>query len=377
MNNNTNYLVASPAIQEAMLEILNFERKRISLDIHDRVQNRLRLLRDQFTNDPAVFSEIQDILSELRAIAYQLVPKNLQEFSLVDYLNIYETTLNQIYGEQFKTDYRTNVKREVPKNTEVQLFSIVQECVNNVLKHASDTPSLIIRYREDDENLVLLIQDFGSGFDYEEVKKRNTIGLKSIQIRCDFIGAELIVTSSPNGEGTKIKVSLPLSQLAKEIVLSPNEVMFEKALNEYHSDISIAPQVTEVHEQRVVLIVDNQVEIIEGLKQIISQSSIAHAYEYKYLRSVAEAKDYISKNRNKLGLIITDITMPDESGIQLVEYINSNAFNLNCVFYTINDLPAYVFQALKMQVKGYISKETQVQDIEGDHPVIITMRVFS
>ena len=110
-------------VQEAMLEILDFERRRIALDLHDRVQNSLRLIRDNNMQNRQLFEELEMVLQEVRTIAYQLTPKSLQEFSLVDYLNIYETNLNLIYGDQFNTDYRTDVDFYLPKGIENQLFS--------------------------------------------------------------------------------------------------------------------------------------------------------------------------------------------------------------------------------------------------------------
>ncbi|HRI28375.1 MAG TPA: hypothetical protein PK715_10005, partial [Chitinophagales bacterium] len=131
-------------VLENLLEVLEYERKRISLTLHDSVQNKLRLLLDE-THDPGTRLKIQEILDELRNIAYNLVPKSLQEFSLKEYLLIYTATLNKTYKGQFHVDYRGNVQIEVPKDIETELFNIVQECMNNIIKY-TDTPVVLIRY---------------------------------------------------------------------------------------------------------------------------------------------------------------------------------------------------------------------------------------
>ena len=83
-------------VQEAMLEILDFERQRIALDLHDRVQNNLRLIRDDYAHDRGLFEALSGVLQDVRTVAYQLTPKMLQEFSLVEYLNIYESNLKSV-----------------------------------------------------------------------------------------------------------------------------------------------------------------------------------------------------------------------------------------------------------------------------------------
>lgn len=347
--------------QRAMMEILDDERKRISLDLHDRVQNRLRLLRDKFSNNPAVFGEIQDILDEVRHIAYQLVPKNLQELSLCDYLNVYETALNQTYGKQFRTDYRTNVKQQIPKDIEVQLFSIVHECVNNVLKHASDTPTLLIRYRENDENLMLLVQDFGSGFDYENVEQLTTLGLKGIKTRCEMMNAKLDIESK-HLEGTKIKVTIPIETIQKYRIESDENLHLLRAKN--------TVVISEKIDVKKILILDNQIEYGESLCRILAENATS---EVVFKESVAEAKAYLTAHDYDIDVLITDITMPNESGIQLVKYLKKieKAKNIKIILHTINDSPSYVFQATQvLDIKFYIWKE---QAKTEKHPILIAL----
>lgn len=360
MNNEKSFQEQSDA-QRAMMEILDDERKRISLDLHDRVQNKLRLLRDKFSNNVAIFQEIQDVLDEVRHIAYQLIPKNLQELSLRDYLNIYETALNQTYFKQFKTDYRTNVALEIPKDIEIQLFSIVHECVNNVLKHATNTPTLLIRFRENEDNLMLLVQDFGDGFDLNKVEKQATIGLKGIKTRCDMMGATLDIQSQPL-EGTRIKVTVPIEKIHNYRAENPEVpcalVAENTVLNAKKIDV------------KKILIVDNQVEYGDSLCRVLATHSNA---EIVFKESVAEAKAYLAANDYAIDVLITDITMPDESGIELVKHLKELGKDktIKIILHTINDNPSYVFQATEiLKIKFYIWKE---QAKEEKHPILMAL----
>lgn len=196
---NTNKLVL-----ENMLEVLEYERKRISLNLHDSVQNKLRLLRDEI-HDPVLSQKIEQILDELRTIAYNLVPKSLQEFPLAEYLQIYTATLNKTYQHKFHVDYRTNVQLEVPKDIETELFNIVQECITNIIKYA-ETSFVLLRYNQLPKTLEVIVEDMGKGFDLQSVLHNNSIGLKSIQARTDFIGAVCDFQSNLEEVGSKVKI---------------------------------------------------------------------------------------------------------------------------------------------------------------------------
>jgi CheY-like chemotaxis protein len=68
--------------------------------------------------------------------------------------------------------------------------------------------------------------------------------------------------------------------------------------------------------------------------------------------SAAEAKGVLEERKN-IQVVITDITMPDESGIQLVKYINRDHKAIRCIFYSINDNPAYIFRAKnQLNIRG-------------------------
>ncbi len=344
---NEQLFESQTSAQRAMMEILDDERRRISTDLHDNIQNKLRLLRDKFTENEPLRTEIDFILEEIRRVAFQLVPKNLQEFSLRDYLNIYETVLNQTYIKKFKTDYRTNVEKIIPKNIETQLFSIMHEATNNVIKYAN-TPALMIRYHENAESLMLLIQDFGDGFDVEKAQHQKTIGIKGMKTRCELMGAKLEIESDPL-QGTKVKITIPI----KEIEDFRNHQPMEDAPKKEKEEDSNRKK---LKDDSTILIVDNQIEYLEALK---NQLSKAHS-KMKILTafSVHQAKEIFEKQN--IDILITDITMPDASGIELVEFVNGKYPRTTIMLHTVNDSPAYIFRAQKvLNVKFYIWKETK------------------
>ena len=117
-----------------------------------------------------------------------------------------------------------------------------------------------------------------------------------------------------------------------------------------------------------ILVVDNQREIALGLQNLLERNRkkvyVAH--------SVKDAKKVLEKE--KIDVVITDITMPDESGMQLVEYIRDFNEAIQCIFYSINDNPAYIFRAKQiLQIDAYVWKEEKQTDDDAEHAIMVAL----
>lgn len=351
-------------VLENMLEVLEYERKRISLNLHDSVQNKLRMLRDEI-QIPEQRHQLDAILDELRTIAYNLVPKSLQEFSLKEYLLIYTATLNKTYKGKFHVDYRGNVQIEVPKDIETELFNIVQECMTNIIKYA-DTPVVLIRYNQLPDALELIVQDVGSGFDLEEAMQKNSIGLKSIYSRTEFIGGTCDIKTAPDGSGASVKITIPIQESWKE---QEGKTIFDEDIEKklqhgvenrpgYSNNETISPS--------IFLFVDNQPEITAGLIQIFAKE-----WKSATFLTATSAEDAIAYLETiVVDVLITDISMPDKSGLILLEQVAAKHQNIKTFIYSINDNPAYVYKAIhKLSVNGYVWKEDTLS-LEDRHQLI-------
>jgi CheY-like chemotaxis protein len=359
----SNKTVTVEELNESILQLLEDERKRISLDLHDGVQNKLRLLRDKYLGmHPDFANDMKSILDQVRHVAYQLIPKNLQKYPLVDYLNIYAATLNQTYANQFKVDFQTNVEIAVPKKIEVELFKMVQEAFNNMLKYADNSPVFCIRYLQREDHLVLILQDFGDGFDLKAALEKETIGLNGIHTRAERIKATVEIETGPF-EGCKIKITMPIADWILEEEESQNlPVAYQNNTHTRKKRLS--------NEIKHILIVDNQPEYGDFLKKLIQDTFADVTVEYR--KSAKEARNYLESIDYQSDVVITDITMPEESGIRMIKNLRKidAAKDIEFMIYSINDNPAYVFQACKvLKVKGYIWKEEQYEP-ETVHPVI-------
>jgi len=202
------------------------ERRMISRELHDRVGQDLSgikmALETLFDPHPSGEAGIRMKASQLaklldraiftvRDLAYELRPPGLDEMGLVQALSMFcddfaEKTMihidfHSVGIEKMKLDF----------NTRINLYRMIQEGLNNILKHAGATRAAV-KLTAAYPHIILRIEDNGKGFDVEkrarEIDSEKRMGLRSLQERTDLLGGVMIVASKP-GQGTKILIKLP------------------------------------------------------------------------------------------------------------------------------------------------------------------------
>jgi signal transduction histidine kinase len=103
-------------------------------------------------------------------------------------------------------------EEHLDEKIQLNIFRIVQEQLNNILKHAKATKATIHLTRNANE-IILLISDNGQGFDI--LKERKGIGLISITHRAELYNGKVMIVSNP-GKGVQLKVILPYPKLLQE-----------------------------------------------------------------------------------------------------------------------------------------------------------------
>ncbi len=187
------------------------ERKRIAQDLHDEVGAMLSLVKlnvariEKNTEEEKpkniageTKSHLDDVIAQVRRISRSLLPPALSNKGLYGALEEFVNWVDKSddlkivcrkSGEQFRFD----------PGKELAFFRILQELLNNALKH-SKADMIRFQVRFTDKYLAVLMTDNGVGFDVEE--KRNTgLGLRNLESRTLILGAELRMRSQP-GKGT-------------------------------------------------------------------------------------------------------------------------------------------------------------------------------
>ncbi len=196
------------------------ERRRIAKDLHDDLGSKLNVLKlniyqvKKFTGDSAPAEElIGDVKSLLdqtihttRRISHELLPPTLQDFGL-------PTALEELC-DGFQRTGSVDIHLEVDDpdarlpqvNSELQLFRVVQELINNSIRHG-EARQIGIRLHHGKESLKLHYYDNGKGFDVTRLAEKKGLGLKNIDSRLHLIGATIRYESEP-GAGVTATVDL-------------------------------------------------------------------------------------------------------------------------------------------------------------------------
>jgi signal transduction histidine kinase len=106
-----------------------------------------------------------------------------------------------------KVDLRVTEVRELPARYDLALYRIIQEALNNVVKHANtDTATVTLRLGK--TSILVMIEDEGVGFDPHSIRKgMTTLGLTSMRERAELLGGTFRLESQP-GVGTRIVVEI-------------------------------------------------------------------------------------------------------------------------------------------------------------------------
>jgi two-component system NarL family sensor kinase len=205
---------------KAVLNAEENERKRISGELHDglgqmfsAVKMNLSALTEDlnFKNDDSkkMFEKtmglVDESCKEVRVISHQMAPNVLLKSGLAAAVRDF---INKIDARKLKINLETmGLQDRIDQNIETVLYRVIQETVNNVIKH-SGANALDIQLDRDDEGINAMIEDNGKGFDATQLEKFEGIGLKNIRTRINFLKGTVDFSSSPN-QGTLIAIFIP------------------------------------------------------------------------------------------------------------------------------------------------------------------------
>ncbi len=207
-------LLAAKSIVEGQEE----ERKRIAKELHDGLGVLLSTAKMQFTtikdkspeNKPLIDRAtklLEQAAGDVRRISHNMMPGLLTRFGLYEAVEDLIDELDATEGLHAICEIKGDTKRLL-ENTEIMLYRVIQEMVNNTLKHAkAKNISLNINILPDKLNIQY--SDDGKGFDVEEKIESKSIGLTSIKSRVKFLEGELSTESKP-GAGVSYFMQIPI-----------------------------------------------------------------------------------------------------------------------------------------------------------------------
>ena len=200
------------------------ERNRLARDLHDAVSQTLfsatliaEVLPRIWDKDPeqgrARLEELRRLtrgaLAEMRSLLLELRPTALEEAELADLLR--QLAEANAVRSRIQIDLSLEGGEHVPNNLKVPVYRIVQEALNNVIKH-SDAQHASVRLVADDQGVRLAVSDDGKGFDPAAVTSDH-LGLSIMSERARALEGELELETAP-GEGTRVLVTWPPGQVS-------------------------------------------------------------------------------------------------------------------------------------------------------------------
>ncbi|MFN8300306.1 MAG: sensor histidine kinase [Chitinophagales bacterium] len=207
---------------DAIIKGQEKERARLAKDLHDGLGGMLSSVKYAFINfkesaalmPPAatLFQQgivlLDESINELRRVAHNMMPEGLMRFGLDNALSdlcklINANTTTAVHYQAFSMDYY-----EADSSTDLSLFRMAQELINNALKH-SQAKQIIVQLHYKQSELVLLVEDDGVGFNSN--KPHTGMGLQNLNHRVNFLKGHIEFESALN-KGTTVTITIPAKQ---------------------------------------------------------------------------------------------------------------------------------------------------------------------
>ncbi|MFT5436762.1 MAG: signal transduction histidine kinase [Ulvibacter sp.] len=185
------------------------ERTRVARELHDSVGQKLMLLTKQTKKlgNPEMESLAGSTLDELRSISKGLHPAALDKLgitaAIVSMVNEVDANTNIFFTNEIE-----NIDNLLSKEGSLHFFRILQEILNNMVKHA-DAKVASVTIEKKDKTIQAIIKDNGRGFEVSEKRSLNSgLGMKTLMERANILKSKLNVKSKPN-HGTTIELIIP------------------------------------------------------------------------------------------------------------------------------------------------------------------------
>ncbi len=214
------YLIALKQQEKLEVEKIK-ERNRIAEELHDGILGKLFGTRiglgfldieanNEIKEQYQLFlDELQDIEKEIREVSHRLSDNiDSTQISFTKIVNQLIINNSKIGSFEYELSFDENIDwRKINEQIKVNLYKILQEALQNIIKYASAKHVSVIFFTSDDEDLEITIQDDGIGFNIKQKKKG--IGLKNMKSRIKKLNGSFNIYSE-YGNGTTIKILIPI-----------------------------------------------------------------------------------------------------------------------------------------------------------------------
>ncbi|MEL6194045.1 MAG: sensor histidine kinase [Bacteroidota bacterium] len=197
---------------DAVIQGEEKERRRLAQDLHDGIGGMLAAAKLKVAAVSTHKDEIgeastllDDTYEEVRRIAHNMMPKVLVEMGLVPAIQQYAQQLSDSSSLTINVQILQSIP-ELTSHQELSLFRIVQELLNNIVKHAKANEASV-QFSFFEGEISIMVEDDGKGFD--PVQAKGGMGMKNLEDRIAILGGEWEIDSQV-GRGTNISIHIPV-----------------------------------------------------------------------------------------------------------------------------------------------------------------------
>jgi len=211
-------------ISSKIIENQEKEQNRIAKDVHDGIGQMLTGLKynlesinisdiDKTASKIEHLKELtSNIIKGVRTATFNLTPPELSDHGIVPAITKLTQELSRLTGKNIMLFNKTDFSERLESLTEINIYRIVQEAINNAIKYAEST-DILVALSHSENILSIVIDDNGKGFDPKKVKNVKNgdggMGMTFMRERIKYIDGRLFLNSE-EGKGTRVTLNIPL-----------------------------------------------------------------------------------------------------------------------------------------------------------------------
>ncbi|MBC7884728.1 MAG: sensor histidine kinase [Saprospiraceae bacterium] len=201
----------------SVIEGQEIERERIAKDLHDSLGGLLSTIKLQFDHVRSKKEELYNLkeynqayklldtaVEEVRTISRNLQPGSLQDLGLIPAI---KDLINRFEGDAYPDIYFQyyEMPEKMDRMIALSVYRIIQELLNNSLKHAN-AKEILIQINTEDDELVIQYEDDGIGFDQKNLNRKG-MGLENVKSRINYMHGSIVIDSE-SGRGISVLIRI-------------------------------------------------------------------------------------------------------------------------------------------------------------------------
>jgi two-component system NarL family sensor kinase len=210
-------------VLDSMLKGEENERSRVAKDLHDGVgsllsgvklslasmQGNMIIREDQARIYERSLQQLDDAIAEMRRVAHNMMPEVLLNSGLIQATTNLTHSIAESSGIEIHFEHH-DFKSRLPSDYEIILYRLIQELLNNVIKHA-EASKIIVQLSLFEDIVNLVVEDNGKGFDSKLWENSTGMGFHNLKNRVNYFKGKIDVKSSPD-EGTSFLIEFKLPE---------------------------------------------------------------------------------------------------------------------------------------------------------------------